>query len=94
MNRKIKKYLEEIDKTEKKMVELQTYLKGIKAALKEEENNEIIRSIRSKHYNSKELLEVLSGIQNGTVVLSKTGEIQKIEVKKEEPRNERLEKNM
>ena len=86
MNRKIKKYLEEIDKTEKKMVELQAYLKGIKAALKEEENNEIIRSIRSKHYNSKELL--------GTVVLSKTGEIQKIEVKKEEPRNERLEKNM
>lgn len=60
MNRKIKKYLEEIDKTEKKMVELQAYLKGIKAALKEEENNEIIRSIRSKHYNSKELLEVLS----------------------------------
>ena len=48
MNRRIKKYLDEIDKTERKITELQAYLKGIRSALKQEEDNEIIKSIRSK----------------------------------------------
>ena len=34
VNRKIKKYLDEIDKTEKKIEELQQYLKGVRAVLK------------------------------------------------------------
>lgn len=38
--------MEEIEKTEKKISDLQQYLKGIKSALKEEENNEMIRAIR------------------------------------------------
>ena len=42
MNKKIRRYLEEIEKTEKKIADLQQYLKGIKSALKEEENNEMI----------------------------------------------------
>ena len=46
MNKKIRRYLEEIEKTEKKIADLQQYLKGIKSALKEEENNEMIRAIR------------------------------------------------
>ena len=46
MNRKIKKYLDEIEKTEKKIADLEMYLKGVRSALKEEENNEMIKSIR------------------------------------------------
>ena len=66
MNRRIKKYLDEIDKTERKITELQAYLKGIRSALKQEEDNESIKSIRSKKYSSQELLKILTGIQDGT----------------------------
>lgn len=34
MNKKIKKYLDEIAKTEKKIADLQQYLRGVQAALK------------------------------------------------------------
>lgn len=33
MNKKIKKYLDEIAKTEKKIADLQQYLRGVQAAL-------------------------------------------------------------
>ena len=36
MNKKIKKYLDEIAKTEKKIADLQQYLRGVQAALKQE----------------------------------------------------------
>ena len=42
MNKKIKKYMEEIHKTEQKIADLQQYLKGLHAALKQEEDNEMI----------------------------------------------------
>ena len=67
MNRKIKKYNEEIIRTEKRISELQAYLKGIRCALKEAENEEIIKSIRGMKLNNKELVEMLENIQNGTL---------------------------
>ena len=45
MNKKIKKYLDEIAKTEKMIADLQQYLRGVQAALKQEEDNEMIRWI-------------------------------------------------
>ena len=42
MNKKIKKYLDEIAKTEKKIADLQQYLRGVQAALKQEEDNEMM----------------------------------------------------
>ena len=45
MNKKIKKYLDEIAKTEKKIADLQQYRRGVQAALKQEEDNEMIRCI-------------------------------------------------
>ena len=67
MNRKIKKYLDEIDKTEKKIEELQQYLKGVRAALREEENSEMIKSIRGMKLQGKELFDLLNGIQDGSI---------------------------
>lgn len=67
MNRKIKKYNDEIIRTEKKISELQAYLKGIRCALKEAENEEIIRSIRGMKLNNMELVEMLEKIQNGNL---------------------------
>ena len=73
-NKKIKKYLDEIEKTEKKIADLQQYLKSLYTALKQEENNEMIKSNRGMKLDSKELFEFLNGIQEGTV---------KFEVKKQ-----------
>ncbi|MBA4699629.1 MAG: DUF4315 family protein [Ruminococcus sp.] len=67
MNKRIKRYLDEIKKTEAKIAELQNYLKGIKTALKEEEENEMIRSIRSLKMDRTDLLAFLDGIQDGSV---------------------------
>ena len=67
LNRRIKRYLEEIDKTERKIAELQQYLKGVQSALKQEENNEMIKSIRGMKLSSKELFDLLNGIQDGCV---------------------------
>ena len=67
MNKKIRRYLEEIEKTEKKIADHQQYLKGIKCALKEEENNEMIRAIRGMKLEGEELLQFLDGLKGGNV---------------------------
>lgn len=67
LNRKIKRYLDEIDRTEKKIAELQQYLKGVRVALREEENNEMIKSIRGMKLQGKELFQLLNGIQDGSI---------------------------
>lgn len=86
--------MDEIDKTERKITELQAYLKGIRSALKQEEDNEIIKSIQSKKYSSQELLKILTGIQDGTIGLDNNGDIQRKEsLVKEGRKNEEMEKN-
>lgn len=67
MNKRIEKYLEEIEKTEKKISDLQVYLKGIKSSLKEEEEKEMVRSIRSMNLDRSDLLSFLQGLQDGSV---------------------------
>lgn len=74
MNRKIKKYLDEIEKTEKKIADLEMYLKGVRSALKEEENNEMIKSIRGMKLKGQELFDLLNGIQDGTISFVASGE--------------------
>lgn len=74
MNRKIKKYLDEIEKTEKKIADLEMYLKGVRSALKEEENNEMIKSIRGMKLKGQELFDLLNGIQDGTISFVVSGE--------------------
>ena len=67
MNKKIKKYLDEIAKTEKKIADLQQYLRGVQAALKQEEDNEMIRCIRGMKMDNDQLYDLLDGIQSGKV---------------------------
>ena len=59
MNKKIKKYLDEIAKTEKKIADLQQYLRGVQAALKQEEDNEMIRCIRGMKMDNDQLYDLL-----------------------------------
>ena len=74
LNRRIKRYLEEIDKTERKIAELQQYLKGVQSALKQEENNEMIKSIRGMKLKGQDLFDLLNGIQDGTISFVASGE--------------------
>lgn len=67
LNKKIRKYLDEIEKTEKKIADLQQYLKEVRDALKKEEDSEMVRSIRSMNLDRQELFRLLEGIQNGNV---------------------------
>lgn len=74
MNKRIKRYLEEIEKTESRIAELQQYLKGVQTALKQEENNEMIKSIRGMKLNSHQLFDLLNGIQDGRITFTADGE--------------------
>lgn len=68
MNMKLKKVLDEIQKTEERITEWQEHLRELNIRKKQLEDAEIIKSIRSMKLNSRELLEVLDKIQSGTAV--------------------------
>lgn len=67
MNVKLKRVIEEIEKTEKKTSEWQEQLKQLRQQRKQLEDQEIIKSIRSMQMNGADMLELLDGIQNGSV---------------------------
>ena len=70
MNRKLHRVLDEIQKTEKKIAVWQEHLNELNAQKEILEDAEIIKSVRSMRLESRELLAVLEGVQNGTVTLS------------------------
>lgn len=69
MNMKLKKILDDIQKTEDKIAELQEHLKRQKTLKQQMEDVEIIKSFRSMKLDSRELLVLLDGIQKGTVTI-------------------------
>ena len=69
MNMRLKKVLDDIKKTEDKILELQEYVKKLKIQKKQMEDAEIIKAIRSMKMDSREMLTFLDGIQNGTVTM-------------------------
>lgn len=69
MNMRLKKVLDDIQKTEDKILELQEYVKKLKIQKKQMEDAEIIKAIRSMKMDSREMLTFLDGIQNGTVTI-------------------------
>ena len=56
MGKKLQKYLDEAEKTEQQIAELEERLRTIRAAQKKEEDREIIRAIRSTKMGGRELL--------------------------------------
>ena len=67
MSKKLKKFLNDAEKTESKIAELEEYLRNVRAAQKKEEDSEIIRAIRSTKMGGRELLALLDKIQAGNV---------------------------
>lgn len=70
MNMRLKKILDEIQKTEERIAEWQEHLRELNVRKKQMEDMEIIKSIRSMKLDSRSLLEVLDGIQKGTMTFS------------------------
>lgn len=75
MNRKLHRVLDEIQKTEEKIAAWQEHLGELNVQKEMLEDAEIIKSVRSMRLNSRELLSVLEGVQNGTVILSEKPEM-------------------
>ena len=61
MNMKLKKILDDIQKTEDKIAELQEHLKRQNTLKQQMEDMEIIKSFRSMKLDSRELLVLLDG---------------------------------
>jgi predicted RNase H-like nuclease (RuvC/YqgF family) len=68
MNVKLKRVIEEIGKTEKKISEWQEQLKQLKQQRKQLEDQEIIKAIRSMQMEGMDMLHLLDGIQDGSVI--------------------------
>lgn len=74
MSRKLNRILDEIQKTEEKIAVWQEHLKELNLLREQLENQEIIKSIRSMKLDSRRMLDILSGIQNGSVSFQYAGE--------------------
>ena len=75
MNKKLYRVLDEIQNTEEKIAAWQEHLGELNVQKEMLEDAEIIKSVRSMRLGSRELLFVLEGVQNGTVVLSEKPEM-------------------
>lgn len=72
MSKKLKKFLNDAEKTESKIAELEEYLRNVRAAQKKEEDNEIVRAIRSTKLGGRDLLALLENIQAANVTFQTT----------------------
>lgn len=96
MNMRLKKVLDDIQKTEDKILELQEYVKKLKIQKKQMEDVEIIKAIRSMKMDSREMLTFLDGIQNGTVTMQfdEEGNLSMDSSETDTKKEENLERNL
>lgn len=69
MNKKLLRYLDEADKAESRIAEMQEHLKTVREAQQREEDAEILKTVRGMKLSGRDLLAMLSGIQDGSVTL-------------------------
>lgn len=74
MNKKLNRVLDDIQKTEEKIAVWQEHLQGLNALREQLEEKEIVKSFRSLKLEGRQMLEILEGIQNGTIPLVNAGE--------------------
>ena len=96
MNMRLKKVLDDIQKTEDKILELQEYVKKLKIQKKQMEDAEIIKAIRSMKMDSRKMLTFLDGIQNGTVTMQfdEEGNLSMDSSETDTKKEENLERNL
>ena len=70
MSLRLERAIDEVNRIERKIMMYQNQKKEASARLKLIENEEIIRSIRTLNLKRDELVELLKGLQDGTVTFS------------------------
>ena len=70
MSLRLERVIDEVNRIERKIMMYQNLKKEALIRLKQVENEEIIRSVRSLKLNREELLELLKGMQENTVTIS------------------------
>lgn len=66
-SRKLKRLINEEERTMAKIEELQEYLKELRMARKDEENRVILQRIRGMKMDARGLYDLLEGIREGTI---------------------------
>ena len=96
MNMKLKKILDDIQKTENKILELQEHVRQLRIQKKQMEDAEIIKAIRSMKMDSRKMLTFLDGIQNGTVTMQfdEEGNLSMDSSETDTKKEESLERNL
>lgn len=74
MNKKLNRVLDDIQKTEEKIAVWQEHLRELNVLREQLEEQEIVKSFRSLKLEGRQMLEILEGIQNGTIPLANAGE--------------------
>ena len=65
LSKRLKRLIEDEERTMAKLEELQTHLKEVRIARKHEEDQEIVR--RTMKLGARDLMELLYGIQSGSI---------------------------
>ena len=96
MNMRLKKVLDDIQKTENKILELQEHVRQLRIQKKQMEDAEIIKAIRSMKMDSRKMLTFLDGIQNGTVTMQfdEEGNLSMDSSETDTKKEESLERNL
>lgn len=74
MNKKLNRVLDDIQKTEEKIAIWQEHLRELNVLREQLEEKEIVKSFRSLKLEGRQMLEILEGIQDGTIPLVNAGE--------------------
>lgn len=70
MSKKLNRVLEDIQKTEEKIAVWQEHLRNLNILKKQLEEQEILRCFHSLKLEGRQMLEILEGLQNGTIPLA------------------------
>ena len=91
MNKKLKRLIEDEESTMAKIEELQAHLKEVRMARKQEEDQEIVRSVRARKLGARALLELLEGIQEGRILIEPAADPESNETAEEDQTEKRKE---
>lgn len=84
MNRKLKRLIDDEENTMARIEELQAHLKEVRIARKQEEDQEIVRSVRARKLGARALLELLEGIQEGRILIEPAADLESDETTEED----------
>ncbi len=86
MSLRLERAIDEVERVDRKILMYQNLKKEALTRLKQTENEEIVKSVRSMHLNRRQILELVKGIQEGTLVITQKKEVAKSEKEGEPPK--------